>query len=185
MNTHDIAQRVDPDARVAYVDNDPIVVSHARNLLAKRSGVIAVPGDMYDPERILADDDLAKLIDLAEPTCMILSGVLHFAALESARGVAAAFARAMVPGSYLIVSVGTANPPEGEIFSSTYTAAQIYIHSPEEITSFFDGLELVPPGVVAVQFWRRGAPAPDPSPRAANFIGGVALKPLPTPDVEV
>ena len=183
VNTHDIAQSIDPDARVAYVDNDPIVISHARNLLAKSSGVIAVPGDMYEPDRILGDADLAKLIDLAEPTCTILSGVLHFATLESARGVAAAFARAMVPGSYLIISVGTGEPAEGERFSSAYTAAQIYIHSPEEIASFFDGLELVPPGVVTVQSWRRGAPAPDLPHRAANFIGGVALKPLSTPDL--
>ena len=93
LNTHDIARRVDPEARVAYVDNDPVVISHARSLLAKSPGVIAVPGDMRDPGRILADAGLAELIDLAEPACVILSGVLHFADAGTARGVAAAFAR--------------------------------------------------------------------------------------------
>ena len=74
LNTHDIARRVDPQARVAYVDNDPIVISHARSLLARSPGVIAVPGDMRDPGGILADAGLAELIDLAEPACVILSG---------------------------------------------------------------------------------------------------------------
>src|SRR5579863_8642268 len=73
LNTHDIARRVDTQARVAYVDNDPIVISHARSLLAKKPGVIAVPGDMREPGRILADPGLAELIDLAEPACVILS----------------------------------------------------------------------------------------------------------------
>ena len=67
LNTHDIAQHVNPQARVAYVDNDPVVISHARSLLAKNPGVIAVPGDMRDPGGILGDDGLTALIDLAEP----------------------------------------------------------------------------------------------------------------------
>jgi hypothetical protein len=83
-----------------------MVISHTRNLLAKSPGVIAVPGDMRDPKRILADAGLAELIDLAEPVCVILSGVLHFTDARTARDVTAAFARAIVPGSYLIISVG-------------------------------------------------------------------------------
>ena len=75
VNTHDIAQQVDPRAQVAYVDNDPMVISHARSLLARSPGVIAVPGDMRDPGSILADAGLTDLIDLAEPACVILSGV--------------------------------------------------------------------------------------------------------------
>jgi len=99
VNTHDIAQEFDPEARVAYVDNDPVVISHACSLLAKSPGVIAVPGDMRDPERILADEGLTELIDTAEPACVILSGVLHFTDAETARGVAAAFARALAPAA--------------------------------------------------------------------------------------
>ena len=136
LNTHDIARRVDPHARVAYVDNDPIVISHARSLLAKSPGVIAVPGDMRDPGRILADAGLAELIDMAESACVILSGVLHFTDAGTARDVAAAFAQAIAPGSYLIISVGSGNRSEGDNFTSAYTAARIYIHSPEEIAEF-------------------------------------------------
>ncbi len=126
------------------MDNDPIVISHARSLLAKSPAVIAVPGDMRDPARILADPGLTDLIDLADPVCVILSGVLHFAQAAAARDVAAAFARAVVPGSYLIISVGSGNPSEGANFTSEYTAARVYIHSLEEIQSFFEGLDLVP-----------------------------------------
>ena len=177
VNTHDIARRVDPDARIAYVDNDPIVISHARSLLAKSPGVIAVPGDMRDPGGILADADLTDLIDLAEPVCVILSGVLHFAPAATARDVAAAFTRAIVPGSYLIISVGSGNPSEGANFTSEYTAAQIYIHSLEEIQSFFDGLDLIPPGVVAVRLWPGNlAAVPDHKARTATFLAGVARK---------
>jgi O-methyltransferase involved in polyketide biosynthesis len=177
VNTHDIAQRVDPQARVAYVDNDPIVVSHARNLLGKQPQVIAVHGDMREPKRILADAGLAELIDLTEPVCVVLSGVLHFTDVATARGVAAAFARAIIPGSYVIISVGTGNPSDGENFTSAYTAAKIHIHSAEQIVTFFDGLEVVPPGVVLVQCWYDKGLASDLMHRTANFIGGVARKP--------
>ena len=124
LNTHDIARHTELDARVAYVDNDPIVISHARSLLAKSPGVLAVPGDMRDPGRILADPGLTGLIDLAEPACVIMSGVLQFADPGTARDIAATFARALVPGSYLIISVGSGSPSEGENFTSAYTAAR-------------------------------------------------------------
>jgi len=177
VNTHDIAQHVDPQARVAYVDNDPMVISHARSLLAKSPGVIAVPDDMRDPGRILADPGLTDLIDPAGPVCVIISGVPHFAQAATARDVAAAFARAIVPGSYLIISVGSGSPSEGANFTSEYTAARVYIHSLDEIQSFFDGLDLVPPGVVPVRLWTDDTPAPGQKAPTATFLAGVARKP--------
>ena len=176
LNTHDVAKRVNPDARVAYVDNDPVVLSHARSLL-KSPGVIAVPGDMRDPGGILSDAGLTELIDLAEPVCVILSAILHFADAGTARRVAGAFAQAVAPGSYLIISCGSGSRSEGENFTSAYTAAPIYIHQVEDIVSFFDGLELVPPGVVAVRSWNGDGLAADLPPHRATFLGGVARKP--------
>ena len=177
VNTHDIARRVNREARVAYVDNDPVVVSHACGLLAKNPGVIAMPGDMRDPGGILSDAGLAELIDLAEPVCVILSGVLHFTDAGTARDVATAFTRAVVSGSYLIISVGSGTPAEGENFTSAYTAARVYIHSLEEVQGFFDDLDLVPPGVVAARCWQGEDPAPGPEARTATFLSGVARKP--------
>jgi O-methyltransferase involved in polyketide biosynthesis len=176
VNTHDIARTADPKARVAYVDNDPIVISHARSLLATSPGVIAVPGDLREPERILADAELTELIDLTAPACVILSAVLHFIDAATARRVAAVFARAIASGSYMIISVGSGNQAEKENFTSAYTAAPLYIHSMDEIVSFFDGLELVPPGVVPVRSWHGDRPPPRLTPRTATFIGGVARK---------
>jgi S-adenosyl methyltransferase len=90
--------------------------------------------------------------------------------------VTAAFARALAPGSYLIISVGSGNPAEGDNFTSACTAAQLCIHPLDDIVSFFSGLELVPPGVVPVMC-RNGDGAPlDHWPRTATFLGGVAGK---------
>jgi O-methyltransferase involved in polyketide biosynthesis len=176
-NTHDIAQRVNPQARVAYVDNDQMVVLHARALLATNPQVIAIPGDMLTAESILADERLTGLINLAEPVCVILSGVLHFADAETARQVTACFAKAIASGSYLIVSVGSGNRSEGENFTSAYTAAPVFIHSQREIESFFDGFQLAPPGVVPVRYWRRAAVGLAEQMPTATFLGGVARKP--------
>jgi hypothetical protein len=176
LNTHDIARQANPRARVAYVDNDPVVISHARGLLATGPGVIAVPGDMRNPAGILADAGLTKLINLAEPACVILSGVLHFADASTARTVAVAFSQALAPGSYMIISIGSGSRSEGENFTSAYTAAPIHIHSAQDIASFLDGLELVPPGVTSVRTWYGEDPAPDVEPRTATFICGVARK---------
>ena len=177
LNTHDIAQGVDVDARVAYVDNDEMVISHARSLLATSSRVIAVPGDMLSPERVLADKKLTGLIDLAEPVCVIMSGVLHFTDPGTARRVAGFFAAAISSGSYLIISCGSGNVSEGETFRSAYTAAPVYIHSHDEIASFFDGLCLVPPGVVPVSRWTGEGPVPQGDVPTATFLGGVGRKP--------
>jgi hypothetical protein len=131
---------------------------------------------MREPERILADPALADLIDLSRPACVILSGVLHFLDAPTARDVATAFAAAITPASYLIISVGSGNPAEGRTFTSAYSAAQVYIHPHEEIVSFFDGLELVPPGVVPVMTWNGDAPLTRRQPPTATFLGGIGRK---------
>ncbi|MGD0068269.1 MAG: SAM-dependent methyltransferase, partial [Streptosporangiaceae bacterium] len=95
----------------------------------------------------------------------------------TARDVAAAFAGAIVPGSYLIISVGSGNRSEGDNFTSSYTAARIFIHSLDEIVSFFGALKLVPPGVVSVPCWYGDSPETNLKPRTATFLGGVARKP--------
>ena len=178
LNTHDIAQGVDVDAKVAYVDNDEMVISHARSLLATSPRVVAVPGDMLSPEAILADERLTGLIDLTEPVCVILSGVLHFADAATARRVAGCFSKAIISGGYLIISCGSGNSSEGETFTSAYSAARVYIYSRDEIESFFDGLCLVPPGVVPVGYWpgEEGQVSHGEMP-TATFLGGVARKP--------
>lgn len=177
LNTHDIALGAHPGARVAYVDNDPMVISHARALLATAEGVVVVPGDMREPGAILADPQLTSIIDLAEPVCVLLSGVLHFLDASAARDVATAFTRAIAPGSYVIISVGTGQDEVAEPFSAAYTAAPLYIHTPEQVMTFFDGMELMSPGLVPARGWRGGGPAPHLAPQRPTFLSGVARKP--------
>jgi O-methyltransferase involved in polyketide biosynthesis len=177
LNTHDVAHAVDPRARVAYVDNDPVVIAHGRTLLARSPSVIVVPGDVRDPRAVLADAELTGLIDLAEPTCVILSAILHFSDAATARDIASVFVEAMSPGSYLVVSVGSGAPQEGNRFASAYTAARIHIHSREELRTFFGDLDLVPPGVVPVRCWPGDGATVERAPRTATFLCGVARKP--------
>jgi hypothetical protein len=169
---------VAPDAKVAYVDNDPVVLAHAGALLATSPGVIAMAGDMRDPQAILTDPALTGLIDLAEPVCVLLSAVLHFLDAAAARRVAAAFTGAIRPGSYVIISVGTTGAVNdlSDAYGTAYTAARLYFHSPAEVVSFFDGLTLVPPGVVPVRGWNANAPLPDLEPRQGTFLGGIGRK---------
>ena len=186
-NTHEIAQQTDLAARVAYVDNDPVVITHARCLLAKSAGVVAVPGDLGDPDAILGSPALAGLIDLAEPVCVLLVAVLHFLDTPTAAKVTAAFTRAMPPGSYLVLSVGHADPGNAAAIHRAYTAARLHHHAREDIRAFFSGLDLIPPGLVDARSWHpAGAGPPGEGPpsggprgteRAATVLAGAGRKP--------
>ncbi len=177
VNTHDVACRVTPGAKVAYVDNDPVVLAHAQALLATAPGVVALPGDVRDPQAILTDPGLVRLINWAEPVCVLLCGVLHFLDTRQARRVAAAFALAIPPGSYVIISVGSGEENAlAADFKAAYTAAPLHFHSPGQILTFFGGLELVPPGVVPARGWEAGTPPPQLEPRQGTFYSGVGRK---------
>jgi hypothetical protein len=156
-NTHETAQAVNPAVRVAYVDNDPVAVSHARFLLARDPGVVAVPGDLRDPEAILAAPALNGLINMADPVCVLLVAVLHFLAPATAAQVTASLVAAMAPGSYLVVSVGQAGPEEVSSIHRAYTAARLHHHARADVEGYFRGLELLPPGVTDVGTWRQPA----------------------------
>ena len=174
-STHDSVQQADPGATVAYVDNDPIVIAYSRVLLAMTQGVVVVPGDMRHPAAILTDTQLTSVIDLVSPVCVLLSGVLHFLDAEEARDVAIGFTRAVAPGSYVIISVGTGQGEVAGPFTAAYSPAPLYVHGPDEIMTFFDGLELVPPGLVPARDWHGGAAAPRAG-RQAAFLAGVGRR---------
>lgn len=183
LATHEAARRVMPDAMVAYVDHDSIAVQHSRVLLGDgHDAVVAVEADMRDPKAILADDELrAAGFDLDAPACVVLACVLHFVDAGTARDIASTFARMLAPGSYLVVSVGFARGREGTNFASTYNAQNgppIYSHSWEEITGLFDGLELIPPGIVETSEWLAGQPEGAVGDRESMIVAGVARRPL-------
>jgi hypothetical protein len=161
-----------------YVDADPVVVSHARALLCG-PGVIAIHGDLTRPDAILADlCGRREPINLAEPTAVILAMVLHFFDAATARGIVAAFARAVTPGSYLVLSVGSGDEQTGGALVREYQAGTLYNHPFAQIVAFLDGLELIPPGLTDAFSWMPGSPhQPPPAQTGGHILVGVARKP--------
>ena len=180
-STHETAETARPGARVVYVDNDPVVVSHTRALRPRSARIVAVPGDLRDPTAILADPVLTGLVDLAQPVCVLLVAVLHFLDPAAARRAAATFTAAMAAGSYLVLSVGQAPPSRVTRMHRAYTAARLHHHSRAGIEGFFAGLDLLPPGLTDARSWP-GPPGPagpaDPA-GEATVICGVGHKPGP------
>ncbi|RCG20119.1 SAM-dependent methyltransferase [Sphaerisporangium album] len=182
-NVHHVAQRVSPGCRVVYVDNDPMVLAHGRALLANRSDTVVIQADLRDPEDVLAHRDLRRLIDLDEPVAVLMLAVLHFFPdTDGPEDVVAALAGRMARGSYMVISHATAEkmaPDKLAKAVQTYamtSAGSITPRSPERIAGFFEGFELLEPGVVPVARWRPdGTPRLDPP--GPIFLGGVARKP--------
>jgi O-methyltransferase involved in polyketide biosynthesis len=175
-SVHEAVRLVSPDARVVYVDHDPVVQSHVRALLAG-DGVAAIGADITRPAEVLADPELTRLIDFSQPACVILAAVLHFQPAEVARSLIAAYAAPLAAGSTLVVSVFWAADEE---FSSqatrTYTAGQWHSHSPAELESWLTqaGLRPLRGHLGNVAAWPH-----DPPPRTealAEAIGDLADK---------
>jgi O-methyltransferase involved in polyketide biosynthesis len=179
-SVHQAARAVLPSARVAYVDIDPVVLSHARALLTTDNGVTAVAADLRDPATVLAHPELRAVIDPARPVGIILGAVLHFLDAGAARVVTGGCARLMAPGSCLIISVACYDDEAlGKQMSAEYTAATWHNHSRADVVSFFAGLELVGPGVTEAQTWRAWMPQPVMRHRDGHVLAGVARKPQP------
>ena len=123
-SVHETARAVLPGAHVAYVDNDPVVISHARALLATDDGVAAVPGDLRDPAAVLASEGLTEVIDIRRPACVILALVLHFSDAVTAREITAGYISALAPGSCVVLSVGGSDDPGGRA-AAAYTAGAL------------------------------------------------------------
>jgi hypothetical protein len=179
-NTHEVAQSVAPEARVVYVDNDPLVLVHARALLvgASEGTTDYLDADLREPETIL--EAAAKTLDFTQPIGLILSGILgHISDTAEARSIVARLLDALPSGSYLSLNDGTsvisAEMGEAQDDYNETGAVPYNLRTPDEIASFFTGLELVPPGVVTCPQWR---PDPDAGgPTEVDAFGGVGRKP--------
>ncbi|MDN0193840.1 SAM-dependent methyltransferase [Streptomyces sp. S.PNR 29] len=180
-NTHEVAQRVSPDARIVYVDNDPIVLAHANALLTStpEGRTAYLDADLYQPESVL--EAAAATLDLSQPVAlMILNTLGHVADHHQARDLVHRLMNGLPSGSHLVISDSTATS-EGMIAASkaynSSGAVPYYVREVDEIAGFFQGLELVAPGVVPVTEWR---PDPGTSPRPAVPVDaycGVGRKP--------
>jgi len=159
---HEAVREVNPDARVAYVDFDQVAVRHSQALL-RGDGLAAFQEDLTDPAAVLADPELAKILDLTQPVGVILGGVAHFLPAEVMRAATAAYVSHIAPGSWLMISAGHAEDPDPNAeLRPAYTAADAFRHTHEEFVSFFAGTEIVPPGIVEARRWIAGVTAPPP-----------------------
>lgn len=166
-----------------YIDNDPVVINHLSAVAAKGDKYMAaIPGDLRDPTATLAALTATGLINFTRPACLILALVLHFLDPGKARDVAAAYIATLAPGSHVIISVGRGDDHLGQQITSTYNAATLHNHTPDDIASFFDGLELVPPGLVDARAWQPGWLTPPPLLlRAGQVLAGAGTKTGPRP----
>jgi hypothetical protein len=187
-NVHEIAQDVDPQARIVYVDNDPIVLAHARALLTTGpAGKTAyIDADLRDVHGILNSPELRKTLDLSQPVGLLLIAVMHFLPdSEDPWGLAARLLDALPSGSYLALShlTGDFDPAAWEGVAAVYrrSGVTMRVRSHAEVERFFAGLELAEPGVVSLPAWRPdqvdvGQPG-QPTDAEVSVYGGVGRKP--------
>jgi precorrin-6B methylase 2 len=160
---HEAARRIDPGARVVYVDNDPVAVAHSRRILADDELSEVVEADMRRPAALLAEPAVARLLAPGEPVAVLLVAVLHFVTdAEDPPGIVRALRRALPPGSALVLShASLEGPPDlagphQELYERTRTP--LTMRSRAAITAMFDGFELVDPGLVFFTEWRPETP---------------------------
>jgi hypothetical protein len=179
-NTHQVAQRTAPAARIVYVDNDPIILAHARALLTStpQGATAYLDADLRDPDRIV--QEAARTLDFSQPVAVMLMGILgHIADDDQARSIVRRLLGAVPSGSYLTINDGTDTSAEvveaARIWNQSANPTY-HLRSPDRIAGFFDGLELVEPGVVSPPRWR---PEPSPSgpPAQIDSSCGVGRKP--------
>ena len=179
-NTHNVAQHINPTARIVYVDNDPLVLVHARALLTSNphGRTAYLHADLRDPQRILTDPALATTLDMAEPVAVLLIAVLHFLPDDQIAYTAVkALMDAMPAGSYLAISHATDQLlPAATAEALRGNDSGFASRDHRKVTGFFDGLDLIPPGVTVISQWRN----PDteaPPPGHVSVYGGLARKP--------
>jgi O-methyltransferase involved in polyketide biosynthesis len=188
-NVHEIAQQVAPDARVVYVDYDPVVVLHGKALLANGRNVAMAQADLTEPATVLDHPEVRRVLDLGQPLALICTATLYFVSDDAQpHAVIAEYRDQIAAGSYLAISHATSSVAEGisaedaaeavgEV-SDVYrqASAQLHLRTREEIRRFFDGFELAEPGVVWMSEWRP-VPGVQPAGRIQSLYAGVGRKP--------
>ena len=182
-NTHEVAQRVAPEARIVYADNDPLVLVHARALLTSAPEGVCdyIDGDLRDPGKIVAQ--AARTLDFAEPVALMLLGILHhISGTEEAYSIVRRLMAALAPGSFVVINHSTsavhgAAMEEAVAHWNKVGTPPMTLRTPQQIARFFDGLELLPPGVVSCSRWRPDLTSLGGQPAEVDEFCGVARKP--------
>lgn len=181
-NVHEVAQQVNPDASVVYVDRDPVVVSHGNALLAKSKRVIVVRADFRQAKALMNLAQIREHLDFTRPVAALLIQVLHFVSDEhDPAGIVSAVKDALCPGSYLAIAQVTADRMPKDVRAKALTAYSrahdLWPRREDEVHRFFDGLDLVAPGITPVHAWRQGPDQASGRTIPMAWVG-VARKPL-------
>ncbi|MEU0336483.1 SAM-dependent methyltransferase [Streptomyces sp. NPDC006193] len=180
-NVHEVARAAAPDARVLYVDHDPVAVAHSQAVLAGDDDVDVVAADLRKPQEILSSPQRERLIDLNRPVALLLVAILHF--VEDADDPYAAVAElreALAPGSLLILTHASyegipvpADRAEGAVDVYRDIRNPLVMRSRDEIARFFEGYDMVEPGLVPMPLWRPDPAPQDEDPYAFSGFAGV------------
>jgi hypothetical protein len=181
-NVHEVAHEVNADAKVVYVDHDPVVVSHGNALLAKSEQVIVVQADFREPKALLGLPAIRQHLDFAEPVAVILLQVLHFVSdEEDPAGIVATFKDALCSGSFLVLGQLSGDDIPEDVLAravQAYSSASgLWLRGKDQIRRLFDGFDLVEPGLTPEHAWRLG-PGGAPEQLVTTGWVGVARKPL-------
>jgi len=185
-NVHDVAQRIAPASRIVYVDNDPLVLVHARALLTSSTeGATAyIDADLHEPQKILDHSAVRDTLDYSQPIALMLVAILHFIPDDAdPYGIVRRLVDALPAGSYLVLSHATFDPLPTEVVNAlnaanTGSPTPFVPRTREQVARFFDGLELLEPGIVSVADWRaENEPEPRPTPAEVAWYGAVARIP--------
>ncbi|MCM3301351.1 SAM-dependent methyltransferase [Streptomyces pseudogriseolus] len=180
-SVHEVAQAADPEARVMYVDHDPVAVAHSKVVLEgnDRAGILAA--DLRKPQEILGSDEVGQLIDLNRPVALLLVAILHFVEeADDPYGAVAELSEALAPGSVLVLThaayEGIPLPPEraeGAVDVYRDMRNPLIMRTREEIARFFEGYDMVEPGLVPMPRWRPDTAPEDEDPYAFSGLAGV------------
>jgi len=178
-NTHEVAQSLAPESRIVYVDNDPLVLTHARALLTSspEGSTAYLDADVHNPDEILRG--AAESLDFSKPVALMLLGILgNVADTDEAHAIVRRLVDAVPSGSYLVINDGTNTSTAGVQGAEARGEAgdPYYLRSPEAIAAFFDGLDLIDPGVVSTPRWRPDSTVAQAHTELAVFCG-IARKP--------
>jgi O-methyltransferase involved in polyketide biosynthesis len=183
---HEVLRPLAPDARVVYVDSDPVVVVHARALLEADDPVVVLQADAREPDRLLADPDLTGLIDLDRPVAFLLHSVLVLIPEDDlAAHIVDRLRETMAPGSHLLVShpISDPHPEVTEKLARLYQDNDVVKGAPRhnvrtkaEVQRFLDGLDVLPPGMVELPAWRPDEGEPVADPESVWVVGGIGVK---------
>jgi len=181
-NVHEVAQALNPAARVVYVDHDPVAVAHSRAILQGNGSTAVYAGDLSRPEVVLGDPAVARLIDIRKPVGLLLIAVLHFVPDDSvAAAVVSDWCKVLPTGSYVALTHASADQMSDEATTTeklyNRTVAAMAMRSHDEVLTLFGGLTPIEPGVVPIPLWRPDSPD-DLSPNAERYPGYAGLAPI-------